>query len=229
MSEWLKIVKKHSKLNPGKSLKDFLPDAQSEYKLLKKSGKVVLKTTMNVTKKVFGKKHKKHKKHKSKHKKEQGGSKDNIGTDDAVADVDSDSEENVDEIKEVDYSNDNENEEGGEDEKEKKNMADDKIGRDYKATILLRGRTRAGGGWKKCGGKKGGGRRGNSKGSRRGAKKGGKKPSVLHVSTSQMLAAAPMAQSRSRGRTRAKAGRRMKHSRTRKSRGIYDIIDINLK
>ena len=39
MSEWLKIVKKHAKLNPGKSLKEYLPDAQAEYKKLKQSEK----------------------------------------------------------------------------------------------------------------------------------------------------------------------------------------------
>ena len=43
MSAWLDIVKKHSKLNKGKSLKDILPFAKAEYDALKKSGKVLVK------------------------------------------------------------------------------------------------------------------------------------------------------------------------------------------
>ena len=45
MSEWLKIVKKHAQLNKGKSLKEYLPDAKAEYDMLKKSGKIVLKSS----------------------------------------------------------------------------------------------------------------------------------------------------------------------------------------
>ena len=44
MTTWLDIVKKHAKMNKGKSLKDFLPDAKKEYDMLKKSGKIALST-----------------------------------------------------------------------------------------------------------------------------------------------------------------------------------------
>jgi hypothetical protein len=40
MTAWLDIVKKHAKANPGKSLREFLPEAKAEYAKLKKSGKV---------------------------------------------------------------------------------------------------------------------------------------------------------------------------------------------
>ena len=45
MTAWLDIVKKHAKMNKGKSLKEFLPDAKKEYDMLKKSGKIQLKGT----------------------------------------------------------------------------------------------------------------------------------------------------------------------------------------
>ena len=91
MSEWLKIVKKHAKLNPGKSLKEYLPDAQAEYKKLKQSGKVILKTAVEKTKKVLRKP--KHKKQKGKRhtKKQKGGKKNSDDSDD-----DSDDDADVD-------------------------------------------------------------------------------------------------------------------------------------
>jgi len=45
MTAWLNIVKKHAKMNKGKSLKEYLPDAKKEYDMLKKSGKIKLKGT----------------------------------------------------------------------------------------------------------------------------------------------------------------------------------------
>ena len=45
MTAWLDIVKKHAKMNKGKSLKEYLPDAKKEYDMLKKSGKIQLKGT----------------------------------------------------------------------------------------------------------------------------------------------------------------------------------------
>lgn len=45
MTAWLNIVKKHAKMNKGKSLKEYLPDAKKEYDMLKKSGKIQLKGT----------------------------------------------------------------------------------------------------------------------------------------------------------------------------------------
>ena len=69
MSEWLKIVKKHAQLNKGKSLKEYLPDAKAEYDMLKKSGKIVLKSSKSLKK---NKRRKKERKVKRK-KKQRGG------------------------------------------------------------------------------------------------------------------------------------------------------------
>ena len=69
MSEWLKIVKKHAQLNKGKSLKEYLPDAKAEYDMLKKSGKIVLKSSKSLKK---NKRRKKERKVKRK-KKQKGG------------------------------------------------------------------------------------------------------------------------------------------------------------
>ena len=68
MSEWLKIVKKHAQLNKGKSLKEYLPDAKAEYDMLKKSGKIVLKSSKSLKK---NKRRKKERKVKRKNKKEE--------------------------------------------------------------------------------------------------------------------------------------------------------------
>ena len=72
MSEWLKIVKKHAQLNKGKSLKEYLPDAKAEYDMLKKSGKIVLKSSKSLKK---NKRRKKERKVKRK-KKQKGGDDD---------------------------------------------------------------------------------------------------------------------------------------------------------
>ena len=70
MSAWLDIVKKHSKLNKGKSLKDILPFAKAEYDALKKSGKVPVKGLKKTNKKHLRvKKTHKNKKHNKKHNK----------------------------------------------------------------------------------------------------------------------------------------------------------------
>ena len=55
MTAWLDIVKKHSKMNKGKSLKEFLPDAKKEYDMLKKSGKIQFKSTSSKKTKSFKK------------------------------------------------------------------------------------------------------------------------------------------------------------------------------
>jgi hypothetical protein len=71
MSAWLDIVKKHSKLNKGKSLKDILPFAKAEYDALKKSGKVLVKglKKTNKNKHSRAKKTRKNKKQSKKHNK----------------------------------------------------------------------------------------------------------------------------------------------------------------
>jgi hypothetical protein len=56
--KWLDVVKKHAKLNPGKSLKEYLADAQKEYASLKKQGKI--DPPKNASGKKSGKKGKKH-------------------------------------------------------------------------------------------------------------------------------------------------------------------------
>lgn len=58
--KWLDVVKKHAKLNPGKSLKEYLGDAQKEYASLKKQGKI--DPPKNASQKKGSKKHKKGKK-----------------------------------------------------------------------------------------------------------------------------------------------------------------------
>ena len=58
--KWLDVVKKHAKLNPGKSLKEYLGDAQKEYASLKKQGKI--DPPKNGSQKKGNKKHKKSKK-----------------------------------------------------------------------------------------------------------------------------------------------------------------------
>ncbi len=289
MSEWLKIVKKHAKLNPGKSLKEYLPDAQVEYKKLKQSGKVVLKSVIGKTK------HHKKRKGKSHTKKQRGGRKSTSGTDaDADDDADgdyayedvemTDANENGDatygdgnykddvEMTDTDENGDatygvedvemtdaddmpvgspvlqRQNATYGDDENEEPEQSGGNSG--YHASIMMRGRTRAGGKGKRGGGwgaKKGGKRRTRKggrkasrrggkasrrggKASRRGGRRGGTKPSAFDVSTSQMLASAPLAIARSRGRSAA--GRRIKYStkRPKSKKSIRsDIININLK
>lgn len=215
MSQWLKIVKKHAKLNPGKSLKEYLPDAQVEYKKLKQSGKVVLKMVTGKKKAHVKTKHKKRKgkRHTKKHR---GGGKD---SDDADADADADAMDNdVQDTEEIDYSTDMNDNVEEEEEEESDSMMGGKKGGFYQAPILMRGRTRAGG--------KKGGRRSRRGGSR----KGGKKPTALDISTSQMLASAPLAVAMSRGR--ASAGKKLKRSRktSKRTRNMHsDLININLK
>lgn len=52
MVKWLDIVKKHAKLNPGKSLKEYLPHAKAEWDQLKKSGQVVVASASKAVKSV---------------------------------------------------------------------------------------------------------------------------------------------------------------------------------
>lgn len=213
MSEWLKIVKKYAKLNPGKSLKEYLPDAQAEYKKLKQSGKVVLKTAIEKTKKAIGGKKKGKHSNRNTAKKQRGGSKDSDGDDneldnenvDRVVDVDEQDVDTSDMMDEVVAEEDEQMEEGGN---------DDIVGGGnnamdvYHATISMKGRTRAGGkrnrgSRKSCkrGGKKGGRKSGGTK------KKRSKKSKQLDVAVSQMLATAPMMM-----KSRARSGGKMKRS-----------------
>ena len=62
--KWLDVVKKHIKLNPGKSIKDLMPDIKAEY--YKLSGKPKTKV---VKKKSIKNKTKKNKTKKRKNKK----------------------------------------------------------------------------------------------------------------------------------------------------------------
>lgn len=52
MVKWLDIVKKHAKLNPGKSLKEYLPQAKVEWDQLKKSGQVAVTSATKAVKSV---------------------------------------------------------------------------------------------------------------------------------------------------------------------------------
>ena len=228
MSEWLKIVKKHAKLNPGKSLRDFLPAAKLEYQKLKASGKVVLKSAVKTAKRVVG--GKKHRKHSSKRtKKQRGGSRDR-DADDEEEDEDEEVEHEVVENNEEDENYQPEMEPEPEDDSDEVRGGRDRDdiaggrdnfygGRDdiagghddipsgYRATISMRGRTRAGG-YSKCmmGGKK----------HRRGKGEKNKGISAADVSMSQMLASAPMMM-RASSRTRA-GGKKMKRRGGRKTR-----------
>lgn len=59
MTKWLDVVKKHAKLNPGKSMKEYLPHAKAEWDQLKKSGQVVVASASKAVKSVkIGGKHK---------------------------------------------------------------------------------------------------------------------------------------------------------------------------
>jgi hypothetical protein len=177
MSEWLKIVKKHAKMNPGKSLKEYLPDAKVEYQKLKASGKVVLKSALNATKKVGKKIMKKQKKHS---KKQRGGGRID-GDDDepppgppVLVRQNAMTDERNEPDEEPEISLDEELQDGG---KKKRRGG-------YQASIFMRGRTRAGGKSRKT--RKGGRKSRKSRKSR----KGRKGISNSDVATSQMLAAA---------------------------------------
>ena len=52
--KWLDIVKKHAKLNPRKSLRDYLPKAKVEWDQLKKSGQVVVASASKTVKSIKG-------------------------------------------------------------------------------------------------------------------------------------------------------------------------------
>jgi hypothetical protein len=82
MTAWLNIVKKHAKMNKGKSLKEYLPDAKKEYDMLKKSGKIQLKGTYSKKSKKTKsfKKRGKSKKY-TRRRKQRGGEDDVIVTD----------------------------------------------------------------------------------------------------------------------------------------------------
>jgi len=82
MTAWLDIVKKHAKMNKGKSLKEYLPDAKKEYDMLKKSGKIQLKGTYSKKSKKTKsfKKRGKSKKNKRR-RKQRGGEDDEMVTD----------------------------------------------------------------------------------------------------------------------------------------------------
>ena len=82
MTAWLDIVKKHAKMNKGKSLKEYLPDAKKEYDMLKKSGKIQLKGTSSKKSKKTksSKKGGKSKKNKRR-RKQRGGEVDEMVTD----------------------------------------------------------------------------------------------------------------------------------------------------
>lgn len=58
--KWLEVVKKHLKLNPGKSLNDVMPDIKKEYYSLTGTPKKHHKKTVH--KKTVHKKSKKHSK-----------------------------------------------------------------------------------------------------------------------------------------------------------------------
>ena len=241
MSEWLKIVKKHAKLNPGKSLKEYLPDAQAEYKKLKASGKVVLKSAVEKTKKVTGKLM--HKKKHRKNKKQKGGNKDSDDTDpdDTDADIDVD-ETDVDmndiedeEVAEEDEELADEYREEREQERYGGRKRDISGGDDiagggkdgslnYVAPISMRGRTRAGGEskWKGNRGKgmkKGASRRGGRSGKkgRRSSRKGGRsgkkggKKSKAFDVATSQMLAAAPMMMRARSSARV-GGRKMKRS-----------------
>ena len=76
MTAWLDIVKKHSKMNKGKSLKEFLPDAKKEYDMLKKSGKIQLKGTSSKKSKKTKSSKKGGKSRKNKRRRKQRGGED---------------------------------------------------------------------------------------------------------------------------------------------------------
>ena len=66
--KWLDVVKKHLKLNPGKSLKDVMPAVKKEYYAI--VGKVNKSKKINHSKKSHKRKSHKRKSHKKKsHKK----------------------------------------------------------------------------------------------------------------------------------------------------------------
>jgi hypothetical protein len=240
MSEWLKIVKKHAKLNPGKSLKEYLPDAQAEYKKLKQAGKVVLKTAIEKTKKVLRKP--KHKKQNAKRhtKKQRGGKKDSDDDDDD--DDDDDAENNVvknhiaennvvknhiaeNNVAETDMEDEVVAEESEENSKQgdrrrKASGGDDIAGgrknapNGYHAIISMKGRTRAGGKHKSNGGK---GQKGRK------SLKRGRKSRDLDVTVSNMLSGAPLMM-----RSRTRSGGKKKRSLKTTKKKFFDIISTNL-
>lgn len=227
MSEWLKIVKKHAKLNPGKSLKEYLPVAQAEYKKLKASGKVTLTSAVKTTKKVgkkmmkkFKKQHTKKMKKHSKGKKQRGGARDNDETDITTndVDVDVDVDEEVVDMPTGSPTLVRQNatvvEETGKPEEEPEISLEDEDqtggkSPNYGATIFMKGRTRAGGKGRK--GRKGG------------------KISNVDVAVSNTLAAVPLAM-RAQSRSSAKVGGKKKINnksiKNKKLRG--DITTTNL-
>ena len=82
MTAWLDIVKKHAKMNKGKSLKEYLPDAKKEYDMLKKSGKIQLKGTSSKKSKKTKSFKKRGKSRKNKRRRKQrGGEVDEMVTD----------------------------------------------------------------------------------------------------------------------------------------------------
>ena len=82
MTAWLDIVKKHAKMNKGKSLKEYLPDAKKEYDMLKKSGKIQLKGTSSKKSKKTKSSKKGGKSRKNKRRRKQrGGEDDEMVTD----------------------------------------------------------------------------------------------------------------------------------------------------
>ena len=82
MTAWLDIVKKHAKMNKGKSLKEYLPDAKKEYDMLKKSGKIQLKGTSSKKSKKTKSSKKGGKSRKNKRRRKQrGGEVDEMVTD----------------------------------------------------------------------------------------------------------------------------------------------------
>jgi len=211
MSEWLKIVKKHAKLNPGKSLKEYLPAAKEEYQKLKASGKVVLKSVVDTGKKMISKK---------KGKKQRGGGdssdrKANGGdiARGAVDELEGEDEETslvhehepcLDDDGEVILDNNGEPVRAPcEPEEEPEGDEADQNGGGYKAVVSLQGRTRAGG------------KRGVSKRKRKSSRN-------VDVAVAQSLAAAaPMISPRmvaiARARTRTRIGGK-KSKKVRKSR-----------
>ena len=76
MTAWLDIVKKHAKMNKGKSLKEYLPDAKKEYDMLKKSGKIQLKGTSSKKSKKTKSSKKGGKSRKNKRRRKQRGGED---------------------------------------------------------------------------------------------------------------------------------------------------------
>ena len=82
MTAWLDIVKKHAKMNKGKSLIEYLPDAKKEYDMLKKSGKIQLKGTSSKKSKKTKSSKKGGKSRKNKRRRKQrGGDDDEMVTD----------------------------------------------------------------------------------------------------------------------------------------------------